>query len=150
MQKLGVALGDLGQSQLAYHLIRHANELASTSEVDVIAFYESLAPSCLPVNFACMPMAECWGYDGVVVATSVSTAEKVLRCPSPKKSFFYVWDLEWMRPKYPTPFEYWRGIYGSPDLTLVARGRDHQSLLEKVWNREVLLNEDFDLRKFLE
>jgi hypothetical protein len=136
--RLGIALKDLGPSQLAYYLVRNANRfLAQTSGVDVIAFVAAQASRPLPANFAVMPTYEMWGYDGVVVATDFSSAQLLQSSPAPCRKFFYVWDLEWCRPHLYRPYRQWADVYRDKDLTLLARGPDHARAIEEAFNVKV-------------
>jgi hypothetical protein len=149
MVKLGIAVKDLGPSQLNFNMIRAANSLVmSRPDIDIIGFYENIQRHCLAMNFAVMQIAEAFAFDGTVVATTFSTAEKLLRFPSPKKRLFYVWDLEWLRSPR-TPYRTWQAVYGNPELTLLARSQDHAKAIGQAWNREVGILEDFDLERVL-
>jgi hypothetical protein len=88
-----------------------------------------------------MQMAEAWGFDGVLLATTLSTAEKILRCPSAKKRFFYVWDLEWLRPSR-KEYRAFQAIYGDPRMELIARCPDHAAAIEAAWNRRPVVVAD--------
>jgi hypothetical protein len=83
-----------------------------------------------------MNLNEAWEYDGLVVATSLSTAEKALIFPAPKRRLFYVWDMEWMRAG-DRDFDYFQSIYGNPKLDLIARSDTYAKIIERCWNRPV-------------
>jgi hypothetical protein len=148
--KIGVLVNDLGYTQQNYFFITNVNQLVSSrSDVDIIAFYESLRKPCLAMNFACMQINEAYGYDGVVLATSLLTADKLIRFPSPKKKLFYVWDLEWLRIQS-KQFTTLRAIYGHPELELIARSKEHARLIEECWNRPVAhVVDDFNIESLL-
>ena len=149
MKKLGFAVSNLGAAHMSYALIRQINLLmAERHDLDVVLFYENLALPCMPVACATMQIHEAYGYDGPVVATNLTTAEKLIRFPSPRAKLFYVWDLEWLRLPQKS-FEQLRSIYAHSELTLVARGKDHADIISDVWNRPVTaVIEDFDLSDF--
>lgn len=134
--KLGVLLGDLAPSQLAYYLIRDINRhLASHPTDDVVVFYENLTPPCALPNFAIMPLVEAYGYDGVLLATDLSTAKISLAIPTSRSRFFFLNDLEWTRePKL--PFRAYQEVYGHPSLHLLVRSESHADLVRSVWGRE--------------
>lgn len=145
-RKLGVLVSDLGASQQNYYLIKNANDLVGNrSDTDVVAFYESLSHPCMAMNFASMQLAECWSFDGVAVATTFSTAEKLIRFPGPRKRAFYCWDIEWLREK--RMFRDAQSVYGRPELILLARCKDHAEVISDVWCREVTVVEDFNLEE---
>ena len=151
MNKLGFAVNNLGASHLAYCLLRNIKSfMEERYDTDIIVFYENLVPPCIPPSCAVMQIHEAFGYDGTLVATSLSTAEKLLRFPGPKARAFYVWDLEWLRMPQKS-FEELRSVYGNPELTLLARSLDHAEILADVWNRPVeAIVEDFDLKTILQ
>ena len=148
--KLGLAFNNLGPSQLAYHFTVNATKLLEEGVgVDVICFYQDLQRTALEQNFAMMQMAEAYGFDGTLVATSFSTAKKTLQLPTPTKKAFYVWDLEWLRMKK-KDFRSLQQVYGNPELLLIARSEDHARVLENAWNRKVsLITDNCDLRQML-
>jgi hypothetical protein len=142
--KLGISLDNLGPSQLAYAVLSQANRLVTErSDVDVTVFYETLARPCITPRFAHMQMAEAYGFDGPVVATSLSSAGKLLRMPACPKKLFLVWDLEWLRK--PHAYENLKTVYCHSELTLLARGEDHAKAISDCWNRPVAVVGDFDL-----
>lgn len=148
--KLGIAVNTLGPSQLNYLLVKQANALlAGRTDLDIVAFYEGLArPSQVP-HFASMQMAEGWCFDGPVVATTLSTAEKLLRFPATPRRLFYCWDLEWVRvPR--RQYAPLRHVYGNPELTLIARTQEHARIIRQCWNREAQVVEEFDLPRLIE
>ncbi|SVC44680.1 uncharacterized protein METZ01_LOCUS297534, partial [marine metagenome] len=92
-----VLINNIGASQLSYLVVQNLNELGNhRPEIDAIVYYENMQKHCLPPNFAIMQIAEAWGHHGPMIATSLSTAQKLIGFPSERK-LFYVWDLEWLR-----------------------------------------------------
>lgn len=152
MHRLGIAVPSLGAGHLSYVLVRNVNQLLRRGyDTDVVLFYENLTRPGLWPDCAVMQMAEAFGYDAPMIATSLSTAEKLLRFPGPAKRVFYVWDLEWLRLGNQKQFEHLQSVYGNTRLMLVARSRDHARVLENAWNRPVAaIVEDFALKPLLE
>lgn len=132
--KIGFVLNNLGPNQLAFDLIRSANEALKDPGLDVVLFYEESRRPCLTPHFAIMPAVESWGYDGVLVATDRSTARKVIPSPAASKKYFLVYDLEWTRPPF-LPFRENYAIYGDPNLNLLARSESHADAIANAWNR---------------
>ena len=150
MHKLGILVPHLGASHQNYCLLRNVNRLLTQSaDTDVILFYENLNIPCVQPMAAMMQIHEAWGFDAPVIATSLSTAEKLIRMPGPTKKIFYTWDLEWLR----MPQKLWEqlySVYAHPSLRLVARGEDHKQILQDAWNKKVdAVIDDFELGPFL-
>ncbi len=148
--KLGFLVNNFGPSQFNYRLITGLNEaLSKRNDLDAICFFENLVPPCLNTNFACMQSAELYGFDGIAVANDFFGAKKLISCPFPAKKFFYCWDLDWLRFKAKT-FAELREVYGSSELTLLARGVDHKVIIEQAWNRSVAaVVDDLDITQLL-
>lgn len=135
--KLAVLVNKLSSSQLAFYFILNGNRFIDENpKCDLIGMYEVQSKACINPNFAIMPSAELYSFDGVAVATNMSTAAKLLRCPSPCRKYFYVWDVEYLRIpgiSYGTL----RALYGSKELNLCARSEDHARVLRNAFNRDV-------------
>lgn len=141
--KLAFGVKDLSHTQLAYYIVRASNKLlAERSDIDISVFFEEPSCSSIPLLFSSMQFAEAWAYDGVLVSTSFSTAQKALGFPCVNKRKFLVWDLEWIT-KSPGHFRYFQAIYGNPKHELLARTEEHADILAKLWNvkRPKVVNE---------
>ena len=148
--KLGILLNNLGPSQLAFNAICEANKYAASGKHAAFLFYERQALPCLKLGVASMQIAEAWNFDGVTIATDLSTAIKLAKFPSPKEKFFYVWDLEWMRNGV-QPYEVYASIYRNPSYKLLARSQSHKQVIESCWNRSVhAIIDDFSFEELNE
>lgn len=150
--KLGILLNNLGPNQLAYSSIRSNNLFVDDApKIDCILFYENYVRPCLPMNFASMQVFEAYGYNGTLIATSLSTAHKALRCYASKNKFFYVWDLEWLRLQQFKQFRDMHNVYGNSNLKLIARSESHKTVIEDSWNTKVAgIVDNFDMRQMIE
>lgn len=145
--KLGVLLDNLGPNQLALNVITNGNKVRDT---DFIAFYENSAKPYISPDFAIMQAFEAWGYRGILIATSLSTASQMITFPVCKEKYFYVWDLEWIRMKEKY-FKTLHSIYSNPKLKLIARSNSHKKIIEDCWNTPVVgIVDDFDLTQMNE
>lgn len=145
--KIGVLLDNLGPNQLASSVIRTGAKAAQNG-IDVIAYYERQALPCLPLPIASMHVTEAFGHEGILVATSLSTAVRVAEAPTAAGRFFYVWELEWVRGRF--AYRALSQVYRDPRLTLLARSLDHARVLESAWNRPVrCVVDDFCLEQLL-
>jgi hypothetical protein len=141
---------DIGGGQLGYYLSRNLNVfLAKHYDTDVTVFYDTMHRQCMMPNFPVMQMAEAWGQHGPAVATSISTAIKLLDFPGPSPKLFYVWDLQWIR-RGQQMWEIFEYVYCNPRLTLIARGEDHQRVISQCFNRDVeYIVDDFNIEQLL-
>lgn len=133
--KLAVAVSHLGPSQLAYTLIKNLNEL-SNKHYGIVALYENVVPPCFDMKFPRQQIFDGYGFKGDIIATSLTTAYKLLAFPTLGRKFFYCWDLEWLRipnKKYADLYN----IYGNKEFTLIARNEEHKKIISDCWNVNV-------------
>jgi hypothetical protein len=141
--KFGIMVDSLDMSQKCFYIVKQLNSLVDTEYVfSPTVFYQEYARS-IDVNRFCMLLnKEAWGYDGIVIATNLNTANTLLQCPCPIKKFFYVWDLEWIY--HPFMYQYLQNIYQS-DLVLIARNNDHARVIHKCWKKPEYIMDNFDI-----
>ena len=96
-KQIGVLLEDFSASQLTFYAIKNMNNHLDNSDFDFVGFFENSTPSMIPPKFSTMSVSEIWGFGGVAIATSVTTALSLQKTCLPIKKYFYVWDLEWSR-----------------------------------------------------
>jgi len=139
---------NVGASHLSFYLIEKANALSENGEARVIVFYDQLHRPCRKLMVPSMMMIEAWAQPGVSIATSLSTAARLLSFPGPQQKMFYVWDMSWMRnPKQAGPFS---ELFRNPSLTLIARCEDHAKALANNFNVEVpYVFDNFDTEALL-
>lgn len=153
MLKIGFAINSLAPSQLSYYLVREINRFLSESKnanTDIVLFQQEVhTPRQMPLC-AVMHINEMWGFDGVLIPTSVATALKSIRVPGPKFKLFYPYTLEWIRPQ-PTAYASFAPAYTAQGLQIVARNQDHADIIGNCFNRKVVgLVEDFRLSELME
>jgi hypothetical protein len=149
--KVGILVKHLGRTQLANSIIENVNRfLSENGDTDIITFVENVVRPCQTPLFSVMNLNEAWEYNGIAIATNLSTAEKVLSFPGPKHRVFYVWDLEWMR-RTDRNFLSYHNVYANPRLELIARSESHAKLIEQCWSRPVkAVVEDCDIGAMLQ
>ena len=150
MNKLGVMLGDLGASQLAYNVVKSLNDECKKNEGDFVAFVENISNFVVQPAFAVMGVNEIWSFDGVLIATSVSTSAQMINSVNASQKYFYVWDLEWMRP-HGHDFQYNVKAFNDPSIQLIARSVDHALAIKNYCNRDVAgIVTDFNINELYE
>ena len=148
MNKIGVVLGDLGPSQLSYYVVKNLNQKCEeTAKDDFVAFVENISTHILEPDFGIMNIGEVWSFDGVLIATSVSTALQIIGSVNSAEKYFYVWDLEWMRPSG-HDFQYTVKAFNDPKIKLIARSEEHAKAIKNYSNRNVIgIVDDFNIEQ---
>ena len=149
--KIGLILENTSSSQLAFFAISNMNKFASDNyEDDLVLFFENAVPHVIQPSFACMNSSEIWNFDGVLVSTSVSNTLLSVSAIAPKKRYFYVWDLEWTRPRGKN-YEYNISAYSDKDVSLIARSDDHAKAIKNYCNRDVCgIVSNFNLNQLMD
>ncbi len=140
--KIGFIVDDLSSSQLSYEVISSINSFDTSFDQDFVVFFENSSPMVIEPFFGVMNLQELWGFDGIAIATSVSSCLSLSNTQSPIKKFFYVWDLEWSRNRS----SYDQGIQAflKEDIDLIARSEDHAKAIKNYCNRDVVGIFDFN------
>lgn len=151
MDKLGFIVPHLGASQLSYSLLRNINQaVANDVSIDYNIFYEDMQKPCINPGFCVLQIHEAYEYKYPLIATSFNTANKLIRFPGTTKKFFYVWDLEWLRPKS-IDYNQLAEVYQNSELQLICRSNSHKKAVEDAWNVPVNhIVEQINLKKFME
>ena len=141
--RAGVAVNSLGISQMAFEVTKQINNIKNLDEYwDIIVFYHTYDRIINSPLFCMLHEQELWGFDGPVIATDLSTADRLLKCPCPTKKFFYMWDLEWLMSQYDV--DLLASVYMNPELDLIARSEHHASIIKDCWKEPVATIEDFN------
>jgi len=139
----------IGASHMAFYLVEQANLISTNGDARVIVFYDQLHRPCRRLLVPAMMMVEAWAQPGISIATSLSTAVRLLSFPGPYVKMLYVWDMEWTRN--PKPVGKFAEVFRHPDLRLIARCRDHAMALTNTFNVEVpYVFDNFDNKSLLE
>ena len=142
--KAAIMVDALGTSQQSFRIITEINKTTKIDRyIDIVLFYHRYDRPPISPHFCMMQQQEAWGFDGPIMATSLMSAEILLKCPCPKSKFFYVWDLEWIHNPFLT-YKYFRSIYQDEKIKLIARSESHANIIENLWKKPVAILEDFN------
>lgn len=141
--KLGIMVGSLGMSQMSYSLTSEVNKMNNLTEyVDAIIFYNRYERIIMPPRFAMLQEQQAWGFDAPVISTDLTTTQRLINCPRPKKKFFYIWNLEWLYTKY--NYDSLSSVYLNEEVELIARNEYHYKVIENCWKTPVATIKDFN------
>ena len=149
MIRIAAILSNLGPSQNSFYLIKEFNKLVKDVKYAPVCFYNNLSPPVVKSFFSCMNISYYSTYYGYTIASSVETANLMLKTHNSSEKIFYVWDLEWLRK--PIAFNDVVSIMRDERITLVARSEHHKDLIEKYANKEVAgIVDNWNMKQFEE
>lgn len=140
-KKINFLTENIGANQCAFFMIQAANKLSESADFAPTIFYEELHRPCMQPCVPTMLAIEAWAQPGITIATSMSTALKLLKFPAPAKKVFYIWDLNWLR--HPVEFGPLGRLFSSTEIfcnreiTIIARCQDHADVISNNFNRSV-------------
>ena len=143
---IGIVCNNVGPNQLAYYMIKSGNEFVKSGENDLVVFFYELMPECTRPNFGLMNLSEAYDYKGVLIATDVNSASRILEYPGTTDKFFYVWDLEWIRMQQ-KQYEVLDIVYNNPKMPLIARSKRHFNLLKNLWSKPIGITENCNVNE---
>jgi hypothetical protein len=146
--KIAVVIESLEASQLAFLAINQVNQLITKHPlVNASIFYENLTVPCIPPKSSVMCINELFAYhDGIIITTNLDQTYSIASYPNNSKKIFYVWDLEWIRKTL--DFEKTLYTFNLPER-LITRCKDYADAIKNYCNREVEIQEDFNLEEIL-
>lgn len=126
MKSIAILLEDFGEREIVAELVQETHTLLQEkNDVCIVGFVQNIAFQYFPPKFAVLHISELLSFRGSALATSLETAEILLKCAQTKKYFYSPTHL-WPHPKA----EY---IYSSPDLKLLTKSA--KKLYKNNWDR---------------
>lgn len=149
MIRIAAILDSLGPTQNAFYLIKEFNKLGSDVKYAPVCFYNNLSPPVVKPLFSCMNISYYATYYGYTIASTIETANLMLKTHNSSEKIFYVWDLEWLRNAI--AFDNVVDIMRDERITLVARSEYHRDLIEKYANKKVAgIVDNWNMKQFEE
>lgn len=148
MQKIGICIDNLNTSQLSYLTTLNANiALNKLSTRDICVFFENISDICMYPLFARMNISEIWNFDDLLITTNLKNTELAIKCMTPRKKIFYVWELEFLKDK-----DYIKNlnIYRNKEIELVAPSDEYAKAIEKYCNITPKVIPDFDIERIID
>lgn len=134
MDRIGILLNSLENSQLTFYLVNNANFMME-SKLDsyFIFFIDNIGPSILQPLCPIMNSGEVAQFNnGIIIATTINHTLTAINSISNSKIKFYVWDLEWIRK----PSDFFNNIkaFRDPRVEVIARSYDHAKAIANYAN----------------
>lgn len=147
---LGFVVEDLAAGQVPYELIHNSNEfLRKDSEINISLFYMENSFPCLWPQFARFNIKDTVGFKGCLIATSVTTAFAIQKAHRADR-YFYIQDLEWLRPWFSETKDQWNTVMSDTSITKFCRSQDHLNQLCENRYQVKGYVENFNIKNILE
>lgn len=141
--KTAILLDDTNISDLSYSVISEANRQVGTNN-DVFLLVNNISSRVIKADCAIINSSKLSNvYDGLVIATNVSTANMLAKAAINATKIFFVFDLEWLYSSF--NFDEYYDIINDKRLLLVCRSQFHSDIIERTFNRSPDLILEFNL-----
>tara|TARA_R100001163_G_scaffold2127_1_gene3343 strand:- start:653 stop:1120 length:468 start_codon:yes stop_codon:yes gene_type:complete len=136
MKNIAALVDSLSPTQMSFYLIKEFNNFVKDVDYSPCCFYNNLMASVLSPFFSCMNISFFSNFKGDAIATSIETANLLLKTNNACNRYLYLWDMEWLRN--PLAFDNISGVLSDDRISLIARSNSHKDLIENFCNREVI------------
>src|SRR5574337_341357 len=139
MQRIGIIVNTVGQNESFLYVLNGIDECLSKGDVSVAVFTENPAMPLSTIPCAVLPLSEAWCYNGVLVATTIGNASKLLEILGITDRYFFVNELEWINSNNLYQAEMISAIYADRRLKLIVTSELYRDILRNDFNRDDIL-----------
>ena len=145
--KTGIILDDMSASDKTYHIMKSLNDHAENKKDEIFGFVANLSKKVIPTNFAYSNCTEVANFqNGVLIATSLDTADILVKAHVNSKKCFYVWSLEWLSQPY--NYSGLKTLISNENLKIITRSQLQADIIKNNYDVVVDgIDEDFSLEK---
>lgn len=148
--KIGVLFDDFMKSDKNYHMMKTLNDRATNHNDEVCGFLVNVSGKLIDTTFAYSNITDIAHFnDGILVATSIQTADCLKKASVNSKKIYYVWNMEWIGH----PFRFYEvyEILSDKNLKIVVRSDLQKKILESNFNlKNIEIVDDFNMEKIYE
>ena len=145
--KTGVLLNDMSASDKNYHILKTLNNFVESRMDETFAFILNVSKKVIPTNFAYSNCAEVSNFhNGVLIATSLETADVLKKCCVSSDKCFYIWSIDWLSE--PHNFTGLKDIISDKNIKIIVRSQLQADIINNNYGVVVDgIDEDFNLEK---
>lgn len=145
--KTGIILDDMSASDKTYHIMNSLNEHVENNRDEIFGFVANVSKKVIPTNFAYSNCSDISNFQkGLLIATSLDTADILVKTRVSSKKCFYVWSLEWLIQPY--NYSGLKALISNENLKIITRSQLQADIIKNNYDVVVDgIDEDFSLEK---
>lgn len=145
--KTMICVDNLAYSYANYEVFSSINEITSKSPEEISIVPLDITSSFMKINTAVHNVAELGSFkNGILIATTILNAQKILGCASNARKVLYLYDLDWMFRII--SFDVLYSILNDPSLTVILRSESFIRPLSAICgDRKYSILPEFNLEK---
>lgn len=131
-------------SEKNYFIMSHIKDVVATSLNEVNIICRNLSTKVVEPDCAIINPSEIYSfYDGILIATSMSSAESLCKSCVNSRKLFYIWDIGFLY----RPFEFHKVCNILSSLELITRSEEHRRIIYNLCGETSHILEDFNLEE---
>ena len=148
--KIGIIFDDFTKSDKNYTLIDKINKFVNESNDEICGFLTNITHKVIDTFFAYGNTSDMAHFNnGLIVATSLDSADAMNKTSVNSDKCFYLWKLDWMG--HPFNFYSVYSILSNPNIKKIVRSQLQADIIKNNFNVEVDgIDEDFNLENIYE
>ena len=148
--KIGVIFDDFTKSDKNYTLMDKINNFVDKSNDEICGFLTNISHKVIDTFFAYSNTSDIAHFNnGLLVATSLESADTMNKTSVNSQKCFYIWNMEWLGQ----PFNFYgvHNILSNPNIKKIVRSKLQADIIKNNFNVEVDgIDEDFNLENIYE
>ncbi len=126
---IGVIVDEVYESPQHYFMIKALNQLSKTH--DCYLFTNKVNKLLVKNEFAIMQQLEALHHPGILISTSLFSAQVLANSLTASKKFFYLWQMDWINMQGLHSKQLDKILYNE-EINIIARSNGHAKALTNI------------------
>jgi hypothetical protein len=143
--KTGILFNDFTKNDKNYHLMKTMNSKVLNKSDELCAFILNVSQKLIKTEFAYTNISDVAHFNGgLLIATSLDTADAMLKTSVNSKKCLYLWDMEWLGQR--TVYKGVKKLLSDDRIKIICRSQLQADIIKNNYNVDVDgIEEEFNL-----
>lgn len=143
--KTGILFNDFTKNDKNYHLMKTMNAKVLNKSDELCAFILNVSQKLMKTEFAYANISDIAHFNGgLLIATSLDTADAMLKTSVNSKKCLYLWNMEWLGQK--TVYKGVKKLLSDDRIKIICRSQLQADIIKNNYNIDVDgIEEEFNL-----
>jgi hypothetical protein len=143
--KTGILFNDFTKNDKNYHLIKTMNANVLNKSDELCAFILNVSQKVIKTEFAYANISDIAHFNsGLLIATSLDTADAMLKTSVNSKKCLYLWNMEWLGQR--TVYKGVKKLLSDDRIKIICRSQLQADIIKNNYNVDIDgIEEDFNL-----
>jgi len=143
--KTGILFNDFTKNDKNYHLMKTMNAKVLNKSDELCAFILNVSQKIIKTEFAYTNISDIAHFNGgLLIATSLDTADAMLKTSVNSKKCLYLWNMEWLGQR--TVYKGVKKLLSDDRIKIICRSQLQADIIKNNYNIDVDgIEEEFNL-----